>query len=54
MEIEIQNDSDNGQKDLFETLAKEIQKNGGEWTEDPNCKGSHGMTMFDMPNSEDN
>lgn len=51
MENEKQNG--NGQKDLFETLAKEIEKNGGEWTEDANCKGADGMTMFDMPNSED-
>lgn len=52
MENEKQNSSE--QIDLFETLSKEIEKNGGEWTEDINCKGSHGMTMFDMPNSQDN
>lgn len=52
--MENENQKNNGQSDLFDTLEKEIAKNGGEWTEDENCKGADGMTMFDMPNSEDN
>lgn len=44
----------NGQTDLLDALSKEIERNGGEWAEDPNCKGADGMTMFDMPNSQDN
>jgi len=35
-------------------LEKEIERNGGEWAEDPNCKGADGMTMFDVPGSQDN
>ena len=38
----------------FDGLDKEILLAGGERSEDPNCKGADGMTMFDMPNSEDN
>jgi uncharacterized protein len=38
----------------FEGLDKEILLAGGEKPEDPNCKNADGMTMFDMPNSEDN
>jgi len=40
--------------DLITTLEKEIESNGGEWAEDANCKDADGMTMFDMPGSEDN
>src|SRR5882672_720850 len=36
------------------SLENEISLNGGERPEDPNCKDADGMTMFDMPNSEDN
>lgn len=40
--------------DLHEIIDKEILNNGGEWASDPNCEGATGMTMFDMPNSQDN
>lgn len=43
-----------GQQELLDTLDKEIMNNGGEWAEDANCINADGMTMFDMPNSEDN
>src|SRR5688572_9853752 len=46
-------DNPNAQFD-FDGLDKEILLAGGERPEDPNCKGADGMTMFDMPNSEDN
>jgi hypothetical protein len=39
---------------LDDLLNGEIERNGGEWSQDPNCKDADGMTMFDMPNSEDN
>ena len=35
-------------------VLDEIIANGGEWEEDTNCQGATGMTMFDLPNSEDN
>ena len=35
-------------------IEKEIFNNGGEGTTDPNLEGAAGVTMFDMPNSEDN
>ncbi len=35
-------------------IMEEINANGGEWEEDANCIGATGMTMFDLPNSEDN
>jgi uncharacterized protein len=41
------------QKRLF-ALDDEIARNGGEWDDDPNCRDAIGMTMFDLPNSEDN
>ena len=44
----------NGQEDLFAILDKQIEKNGGEWEEDENCKGADGMTMFDTQGSQDN
>lgn len=44
----------NGQDDLFAVLDLEIEENGGSWEEDENCKGADGMTMFDVPGSEDN
>jgi uncharacterized protein len=43
-----------GQEDILSVLEKEISNNGGEWAEDANCKGADGMTMFDMPASQDN
>ncbi len=39
---------------IHDLLDKEIQENGGEWKEDPNCINADGMTMFDMPSSKDN
>lgn len=42
------------QSDLHEIIDKEILNNGGEWASDPNCEGATGMTMFDLPNSQDN
>lgn len=42
------------QSEFLDTLENEIERNGGEWNSDPNCKGADGMTMFDMPNSQDN
>lgn len=45
--------NDYGQQDLNNLLEKEISNNGGESTEDPNCVGADGMTMFDTPNSQD-
>jgi DNA helicase HerA-like ATPase len=42
------------QEDILSVLEKEISNNGGEWAEDANCKGADGMTMFDMPASQDN
>lgn len=35
-------------------LDEEIKNNGGEWYADVNCKDAEGMTMFDLPGSEDN
>jgi len=52
MENKISNNDT--QTDLFSMLDKEIERNGGEWSQDPDCIGADGMTMFDMPNSEDN
>lgn len=43
-----------GKEDILAMLDEEIEKNGGEWEEDPNCKGADGMTMFDVPGSQDN
>lgn len=43
-----------GQLSLNDILTEEISNNGGEWEEDDNCKGADGMTMFDLPNSQDN
>jgi len=40
--------------DLHDIIDKEILNNGGEWTSDRNCEGATGMTMFDLPNSQDN
>lgn len=44
----------NGKSDLHDIIDKEILNNGGEWANDPNCEGSDGMTMFDLPQSQDN
>jgi len=46
--------SNEGQLNLDEMINQEIINNGGEWKEDENCKGAVGMTMFDLPNSQDN
>jgi DNA helicase HerA-like ATPase len=46
--------NNNKQSDLFSLLTDEILFNGGEWEDDANCIGAIGMTMFDLPNSEDN
>lgn len=46
--------TNNKQSDLFSLLTDEILFNGGEWEDDANCIGAIGMTMFDLPNSEDN
>lgn len=48
------NDKKAQNEDLFSVLDAEIALNGGEWSDDVNCKGAIGMTMFDLPNSEDN
>ncbi|WP_276348836.1 ATP-binding protein [Daejeonella sp. JGW-45] len=37
-----------------EILQREIDANGGEWKDDPNCVGAAGMTMFDSSSSQDN
>jgi Helicase HerA, central domain len=42
------------QKSVLEAINDEINNNGGPWEEDANCKGADGMTMFDMPASQDN
>lgn len=42
------------QETLLVEIDNEIEKNGGEWAEDVNCKGADGMTMFDVAGSEDN
>ena len=42
------------ENDINNILTAEINKNGGEWAEDPNCVGADGMTMFDSPSSKDN
>ncbi len=43
-----------GKENILAMLDEEIEKNGGEWEEDTNCKGADGMTMFDVPGSQDN
>ncbi|ASS49910.1 MAG: hypothetical protein A3D31_10045 [Candidatus Fluviicola riflensis] len=50
--METNNNSE--QTDLFTVITNEIISNGGEWQNDANCVGAIGMTMFDLPNSEDN
>src|SRR5688500_1446840 len=40
--------------DLHEIIEQEIINNGGEGLPDTNMEGADGVTMFDMPNSEDN
>jgi len=52
--MERQDQSNKGQLNLNEMINQEIINNGGEWEEDENCKGAVGMTMFDMPTSQDN
>ena len=46
--------NNNNYSDLFTAITDEIISNGGEWEDDANCVGAIGMTMFDLPNSEDN
>ena len=50
----METNNNSGQIDLFTLLEHEIAANGGEWKNDENCEGAIGMTMFDLPNSEDN
>lgn len=50
----MENNGQTQKSDLHEIIEKEILNNGGEWASDPNCDGATGMTMFDMPNSQDN
>jgi DNA helicase HerA-like ATPase len=45
---------ENQKTDLHEIIEKEIINNGGEGLADRNMEGADGVTMFDMPNSEDN
>lgn len=40
--------------DLFSEIENEIASNGGESVIDNNCKDADGMTMFDVPGSQDN
>lgn len=49
----METESTGTQKDLF-SVDDEISRNGGEWQDDPSCKGAIGMTMFDLPGSQDN
>lgn len=46
--------NDSNQNDFASMLDQEIASNGGEIAIDTNCLGSTGMTMFDVPGSEDN
>ncbi len=46
--------NDSNQNDFASILDQEIASNGGEIAIDVNCTGSTGMTMFDVPGSEDN
>ena len=50
----MENNGQTQKSDLHDIIDKEILNNGGEWASDPNCEGATGMTMFDMPNSQDN
>ncbi|MCB0489879.1 MAG: ATP-binding protein [Cyclobacteriaceae bacterium] len=50
----MENNGQPRQSELHEIIDKEILNNGGEWASDPNCEGATGMTMFDLPNSQDN
>ncbi len=50
----MENNGQTQQSDLQEVIDKEVLRNGGEWSLDPNCEGAQGTTMFDLPNSEDN
>src|SRR5260221_4742551 len=50
----MENNGQSEKSDLHDIIDKEILNNGGEWTNDPNCEGADGMTMFDLPNSQDN
>ncbi|MBS1543476.1 MAG: ATP-binding protein [Bacteroidetes bacterium] len=47
-------DQQTNNSNLNDIINSEILNNGGEWTNDPNCEGADGMTMFDSPNSQDN
>lgn len=46
--------NDDNQNDFASILDREIANNGGEVAVDANCTDSTGMTMFDVPGSEDN
>jgi len=48
------NTSENPNTDLFANIEEEIQLNGGESNGDKNCENADGMTMFDLPSSQDN
>src|SRR5260221_5868121 len=50
----MENNGQSEKSDLHDIIDREILNNGGEWTNDPNCEGAEGMTMFDLPNSQDN
>lgn len=52
--MEKNNDKGNNTTDIHAVIESEIVMNGGEWSADPNCKDADGMTMFDLPNSQDN
>lgn len=45
---------DNNEQTLREIVESEIAQNGGEGVADSNLDTCDGVTMFDMPNSEDN
>ena len=51
--MENKNTAEN-QTNLLAELDVEIANNGGEWSEDKNCVGADGMTMFDVSSSQDN
>ena len=44
----------NLKSDLTDIIEQETLNNGGEGITDENMEGSDGVTMFDMPNSQDN
>lgn len=50
----MENNGHTQKTDLTDIIEQETLNNGGEGVADPNMEGSDGVTMFDMPNSEDN